>query len=581
MIESSEMQTQPLNPSLPRRYEIDALRSIALLLLIVYHVFCAFQPLATSLQLIGYSDTLESVWLLGELLNTWRIPVLFLIAGITTGYLLCNRSVGNLLQSRLMRLVPPLLVTSFFVAPISSLFFQLFQGDAVRYMPSPGHLWFVWNLVVYFVLAVPLLFYLKLRPDNPLLRLFSALSPYGWLLLLPGGLVLITVFLEPYITPELFSAHFLRFWYGFACFVFGVLLVSLGERFWQGIRRVCHVALPAALALYLLRMSGVDFGGALVRLIAGAFESAYGMLAFLGYGSLLFSRRSRIFPVLNRSVFAIYILHLPIQQGIAFFLFPVGLPAWVAFALHLAATLAISVLLYAIVLRWARWLYLFLGIPPLKSQASRDVRVSEPRAIERGWAVTAGRFAVLYVVSPVIVLVTMFVLVSAAIHHSRVSQAAHHPGSSSRPALRDAMFLGDLGQIREALAKGEDINRRDENGWTTFSMAVFARNPQAMEIMLEHAPDLSIRSRDGHSLLWAACWMSHYDCARMLVNHGAADSLTPSDRIALHHALQQPYEAAAAQIRLHLDVPSEADYLENRARIREMLEHHGLTARER
>lgn len=575
MKESSEMQTQPLNPSLPRRYEIDALRSIALLLLIVYHVFCAFQPLAPLLQLIGYPDTLERVWFLGELLNPWRIPVLFLMAGITTGYLLGNRSVGNLLRSRLLRLVPPLLVTSFFVAPISSLFFQLSQGDAVRYMPSPGHLWFVWNLVVYFVLAVPLLFYLKLRPDNPLLRLLSALSPYGWLLLLPGGLVLITVFFEPYITPELFSAHFIRFWYGFACFVFGVLLVSLGEPFWQGIRRVCHVALPAALALYLVRMSGVEIGGTFAGLIAGAFESAYGMLAYLGYGSLLFSRRSRIFPVLNRSVFAIYILHLPIQQAVAFFLFPVGLPAWVAFVLHLAATLAISVLIYAIVLRWARWLYPFLGIPPLKSQASREVRGTEPRAIERGWAVMAGRFAVLYAVSPVIVLVTMLILVSSAIQQSRVSRATHESGSSSRLALRDAILLGDLDQIREALAKGADVNHRDENGWTTFSMAVFARNPQAMEIMLEYDPDLSIRSRDGHSLLWAACWMSHYECARILVSRGAADSLTPHDWSVVLHALLQPYEAAAAQISSHLDVPSEADYLENRARILTMLESKG------
>jgi hypothetical protein len=274
----------------------------------------------------------------------------------------------------------------------------------------------VWNLVVYLVLAVPLLFYLKFRPNNQLLWLLRALSPCGWLLLLPGVLALITVFLEPHITPELFSAHFLRFWYGFACFVFGILLVSLGELFWQGIRRVCHAALPAALALYLLRMSGVDFGSAPARLIACAFESAYGMLAFLGYGSLLFSGGSRIFPVLNKSVFAIYILHLPIQQAIAFFLFQARLPAWLTFALHLAGTLAISALIYAIALRWAHWLHPFLGIPSEKSETSHDVSATEPRSDGCGWAEMVGRFAVLYVVSPVIVFVTMLVLVSSMVH---------------------------------------------------------------------------------------------------------------------------------------------------------------------
>jgi ankyrin repeat protein len=118
-----------------------------------------------------------------------------------------------------------------------------------------------------------------------------------------------------------------------------------------------------------------------------------------------------------------------------------------------------------------------------------------------------------------------------------------------------------------------------ENGWTAFAMAIFARNPEAMEIMLKHDPDLSIRSRDGQTLLWAACWMSHDDCARILVRVGAADSLTDGDRIAVRHALEQPYEAAAAQIRMHLEVMPEVDYLQNRDRIREMLEQHGVIGR--
>jgi peptidoglycan/LPS O-acetylase OafA/YrhL len=172
--------------------------------------------------------------------------------------------------------------------------------------------------VVYVVLAAPLFHYLKACPDNRLQRLLRVLPAHTWLPALAG--VLVTVFLEPHITPELFSAHFFLFWYGLACFVFGILLVSIGEGFWQGIRRVCHVALAGALALYLLRMSGFDLGaglgGAPGRLTALALESACGMIAFLGYGSLLFSRRSRGFAVLNRSVFAIYILHFPVQQAI-------------------------------------------------------------------------------------------------------------------------------------------------------------------------------------------------------------------------------------------------------------------------
>jgi len=83
MSESATTPSDSPRSELPRRHEIDALRSIALLLLIVYHVFCAFQPFAPLVQFIGFSDTLKDAWFVGELLNTWRVPVLFLISGIT------------------------------------------------------------------------------------------------------------------------------------------------------------------------------------------------------------------------------------------------------------------------------------------------------------------------------------------------------------------------------------------------------------------------------------------------------------------------------------------------------------------
>jgi peptidoglycan/LPS O-acetylase OafA/YrhL len=122
--------------------------------------------------------------------------------------------------------------------------------------------------------------------------------------------------------------------------------------------------------LYLLRMAEVDFGGSLPVSIVRTMESAYGMPAFLGYGSLAFSRPSRIFAVLNRGVFAMYIIHLPVQQMVAYYLFPLELSAWPAFLLHLSATLSISALIYACVLRPVRWLHPFFGIAPLKPEPS-------------------------------------------------------------------------------------------------------------------------------------------------------------------------------------------------------------------
>lgn len=461
MNESAETRQRWTNSALPRRHEIDALRSIALLLLICYHVFCAYQPFAPFIQFIGFSNTLEDAWFLGELLNTWRVPVLFLISGITAGYLLQNRPVGQLLQSRLMRLVPPLLVTFLCIAPISPALYQVFRGENPHYAPQPGHLWFVWNLVVYFVLGVPLLFYLKHRPDNPVVRLLRLLSPYGWLLILPAVLTLTTWFLEPHITPDTFATHFIRFWYGFACFLCGALLVSLGDHFWQGIRRVCHVALPAALALYLMRMAGVDFGARLPELIVRTMESAYGMLAFLGYGSLAFSRPSRLFSVINRSVFAVYIVHLPVQQAVAFFLFRLELNAWLAFALHLTATLSISALIYTLILLPVRWLHSFFGIAPLKPEPSPGTSATETTPRRRPRPVVVGRFATLYVVSPVFVLLTIGGLVSSAIHPSDVTDDTLERFQREIASRSPEENRAEAEALMEALKEAEEAGLED------------------------------------------------------------------------------------------------------------------------
>jgi hypothetical protein len=139
------------------------------------------------------------------------------------------------------------------------------------------------------------------------------------------------------------------------------------------------------------------------------------MLAFLGYGSLLFSRPTRLFTLLNRAVFAVYIIHLPVQQAVAFFLFHLDLNAWLAFALHLVATLSISGLIYTFVLRPMHWLHPFVGIAPVKPEPSRVSSAAETPPSHGPWPVTWGRFATLYVVSPLVVFVTAVGLVVSAV----------------------------------------------------------------------------------------------------------------------------------------------------------------------
>lgn len=403
---------------LPRRHEIDALRSIALLLLIFYHAFCAFQPFAHDAGFIQPSpQTLEKFWFLGELINLWRIPVLFLIAGLVGGYLLQRRSVKMLLKSRLIRLVPPLIFCSLFLGPLAPALFQIHEQSPPVYRPDPLHLWFVWNLVVYFIFSLPLLLYLKDSRGSRCLRFLKNVSPWAWLIFLPLTLGAITIFLEPQIEAETVPNHYTRFWHGFGCFIWGLILISLGDDFWRGLRRICHLALCLSATLYLMRVTDFDLqldAGRNGLLFLRLMESSWAMLSFVGYGSLLFSRPWPLFHYLNRAAFALYILHFPIQQAAAFFLVQVDLPAPLAFPVLLAATLISSILIYQWILLPLPGLHPFFGIAPV--QPFKAPAPSLPD--QSSWLQRAGQFLILYLIAPVIAGVTAFRLVLAMFHNN-------------------------------------------------------------------------------------------------------------------------------------------------------------------
>ena len=65
-----------------RRYDIDALRSIAMFLLIFYHLGISFTSLARQTLFIQNKRVVEGIWPLLNLMNSWRIPLVFLIAGV-------------------------------------------------------------------------------------------------------------------------------------------------------------------------------------------------------------------------------------------------------------------------------------------------------------------------------------------------------------------------------------------------------------------------------------------------------------------------------------------------------------------
>ena len=328
-------------------------------LLIVYHCLVSFQPWAYMIGFIQNEDSLEKLWILMGVINIWRIPILFMIYGMGVSFAMARRNWRQLLKDRSIRILLPFFFGYFFICPISVYFSLIFYGKEVFFYPNPGHLWFLTNIFLYVLLLLPLLTYLKNRPENFIFRYLSKIFclPFGiYVMVLP-------VMLEAWlVNPESYPGYADTphgFWLGMVCFLTGFLFISLKDVFWQAVKRLKHVALAVAFLLYLVRLFIFWLKG---PNILTAFESMSWMLAIFGYGSSFLNKPSRKLSYLSKAVYPVYIVHMPIQYAFSYFIIPTALPAPIKLVFILAATFGGSLALYEYVIKRVKWIRPFFGL---------------------------------------------------------------------------------------------------------------------------------------------------------------------------------------------------------------------------
>ena len=94
-----------LTPATPRRYDLDALRAVAMGLGIVLHAALPFVPYWAEGDTGG-----AALFAVFEYIHLWRMPLFFLLSGFFTAMLWKRRGLGALLRHRLRRIALPLAV---------------------------------------------------------------------------------------------------------------------------------------------------------------------------------------------------------------------------------------------------------------------------------------------------------------------------------------------------------------------------------------------------------------------------------------------------------------------------------------
>ncbi|WP_444919408.1 acyltransferase family protein [Microbulbifer sp. CnH-101-G] len=321
-----------------RRHDIDALRVLAFGLLILYHLGMAY--VAEWGWHVKSTHQSESLQILMLAVNQWRMPLLFLISGAATYFLLGRLGSARFFLQRLRQLLIPLLFGILVVVPPQAYYEALSNGviepgylsflwQYFTFQPWPAdsfagsHIGFTWNHLWY--LPYLLCYTLVIIPVSYFLRAYQAKMD-NWI----AGLKVWQLLFIPLLPLTLYGLYLFPLfgginyavvgdWYThaqfFTFFLLGYLLVS-NKAPWKLLVRLRFfllVAAPLCFCLFLLFDRGLEGdmfpGQSLIQLIVIYANRWFWLLAVLAWGHYYLNRPFTWLPYATEAVYPWYILH--------------------------------------------------------------------------------------------------------------------------------------------------------------------------------------------------------------------------------------------------------------------------------
>lgn len=378
-----------------RRHDLDWLRVIAFLILILYHTGMFYVSWDWHVKSVHAGNDAE--WLM-LLVNPWRLSLLFLISGVAIRFAADKGRPGKLMTSRIARLGLPILTGMvLIVAPQSWLqlvesgeFTGSFAEFYPRYLdfgsefsiitPTWNHLWYVVYLLPYTLILVPMAGrvsrFMNGRGRRWSEALFSGRAGPLMALTLPVlPHVLIRLTLDPYFpTTHDFVWDWANHAHSFTMVVTGFVLAR-DDAFWGAIRRALPLAAIISLGLAALltplwaNWAALEASGDWDWVIwpARIARMVYAwtvIVALLGLGQRYLCSKSRALNYMTEAIFPWYILHQTLIVMAGFWLTRQGLSAGIELALVITATIGGCAVLHELVIRRIAILRPLFGLKP-------------------------------------------------------------------------------------------------------------------------------------------------------------------------------------------------------------------------
>ena len=299
-----------------RKHYIDNLRWLCVLILFPYHTFMVYNNFGESFYVTGKeiaatSSVIMMIW-------PWLMPLMFLLAGVSSAYALEKRTGKEYAKERVSRLLIPLVFGILLLIPIQTYVAEVFHngytgGYFAQYILfftkptdlsgyhggfTPAHLWFVLYLFVISMVALPvMLLYKKSEKKIPVHKI-----PFPLLL----SLFVIPVFSQLILDISGKSVGEYLTW-----FLFGYFFVS-SEAVQEKLQKYRFLLLGLLIACvlgYAIAGTKIEAYSVVLFEFLYAFYAWVAILTILGFGKRHLNFSNKATAYLSKASFSVYVLH--------------------------------------------------------------------------------------------------------------------------------------------------------------------------------------------------------------------------------------------------------------------------------
>ena len=359
-----------------RKYYLDNIRSLTVLLVIIYHAFYLFNGVGIP---TGFSNG-EGFWIYDAICTfvyPWFMVLLFLVAGVSARHSIEKHGKREFLRERVRKLIIPSTLGLLALHWISG-YINIKVGGGLEYMPSlliypisalsgTGPLWFSQTLFVFSVLLV--VFYNRLNSTklDKLCERTNEIIILSFLLLIFVGAQILNV---PVISVYRFGIYGVAFFLGYLFFYFDNIIDK------------CVKLIPITISgsiilgvLYFWMHFGKNYASdeVLKNLVTNAY-AWFSILAIIGTAKKWLNKTNRVFNYLNKISFGLYILHYLVLTVVGYVLYEyfAYVPVYAKGIILLIAMAMLTPILFWLIERTPFLRYFVLGIKRRKNEVQNN-----------------------------------------------------------------------------------------------------------------------------------------------------------------------------------------------------------------